>query len=384
MEFRLCTFNVENLFNRFDFTTLLDDAGDRPMPALIDFVSDFAQGDYARFNEFRQIVQRSRRSQELEKRQQAAEVMAEAKAQMYLVQEVDNFDALNRFTDGFLFEATRTAFPNRVLHEGNDTRGIDVAAFAVQDLPFYSRSHAWKRPEWVRESDSGEALLKRYPRASTQATQLQRQTHHHAAARIFRRDCLEIVLPVNGQLVTLFNCHFKSMGGNKDDGDGGVGLRQLEAITVREIIQRNFSDPAGALWAICGDLNDAQRHRKVSERENRDGSFDEDEISAPPSGQTETGLDPLLEDGFGVDISAQIPAAERWSHYFAKQRTKSQLDYIITSPALAEKLTGTPHFIRTGQPKRVPNTSDTPRLSRIGWDRPKASDHCPLVASFTF
>lgn len=376
MDLTLCTFNVENLFNRFDFSVLLDTDGDGHIPALVDFIADFAQGDYSRFNRFRDIVSRSRRSQDLAKREHTAKALAEASADIYLVQEVDDFNALNRFADAFLAAQAHQSFPNRVLHEGNDTRGIDVAAFSTRDLPFYSRSHAWKQPDWTRQSDSGRALLSQYAQANTAADHLIRHD-----GRIFRRDCLELALPTPAGLVTLFNCHFKSMSGAKSDG--GVGLRQLEAITVREIITRNFKDPANALWAICGDLNDSQRHRVVSKQRNRDGSFDERDVAASPSGQRETGLDPLLNDGFGINIADQLPPEERWSHYFAPARTKSQLDYIICSPALADRLSGPPRFIRSGQPTRVPNTQSIERFDGIGKDRPKASDHCPLVARFT-
>lgn len=376
MELRLCTFNVENLFNRFDFSVLLDRDGDGHLPALVDFIADFAQGDYSRFNTFRDIVARSRRSQDLAKREHTAKALAEARAHIYLVQEVDDFNALNRFADGFLIPQAHEAFPNRVLHEGNDTRGIDVAAFSSRDMPFYSRSHAWKEPDWLDTTENARTLLDRFARAGAAAEALRQRN-----GRIFRRDCLELALPTPAGLVTLFNCHFKSM--NRAKEDGGVGLRQLEAITVREIIARNFKDPANALWAICGDLNDAQRHRVVSAQENPDGRFDEREMPVPPSGQNESGLDPLLSDGFGVNIADRLPPEDRWSHYFVPARTKSQLDYIICSPALAEHLSAPPQFIRSGQPLRVPNTQNFERFDGIGWDRPKASDHSPLVATFS-
>lgn len=74
------------------------------------------------------------------------------------------------------------------------------------------------------------------------------------------------------------------------------------------------------------------------------------------------------------------------------EETHMPLDYVLLSPGLAD---ANPHpgveIIRRGLPYRVPldpraqdrsvatlsTTAD--RYPRVGWDRPKASDHCPVV-----
>ncbi|MCY4180352.1 MAG: hypothetical protein OXD48_08785, partial [Litoreibacter sp.] len=168
---------------------------------------------------------------------------------------------------------------------------------------------------------------------------------------------------------------FKSMGGGRT---ASIGTRQLEGIAVREIITRKFEGVANPLWAIVGDLNDYTGQIKVGKRLNDDGSFVE--TFEPVTG--DSGLDPLLGDGFGVNLVDQLPADSRWTHYFSAGRTKSQLDYIIASPALAAMQSGAPEIIRSGMPYRVPNSDGIKRYPRIGWDRPKASDHCPLVIEF--
>ena len=40
-----------------------------------------------------------------------------------------------------------------------------------------------------------------------------------------------------------------------------------------------------------------------------------------------------------------------------------------------------PEIIRAGQPFRTifPPGQEVERYPRVGWDRPKASDHCPVV-----
>lgn len=60
----------------------------------------------------------------------------------------------------------------------------------------------------------------------------------------------------------------------------------------------------------------------------------------------------------------------------------ARLDYIWLSPRLAEtNATHVPEIIRNGQPFRTvfPPGQEVERYPRTGWDRPKASDHCPVV-----
>jgi predicted extracellular nuclease len=209
--------------------------------------------------------------------------------------------------------------------------------------------------------------LELYPKAKAKQEKLKR-------TRLFRRDCLELETRLHDQTVTVFVCHFKSMGGGRDKS---MGMRQLEAITVREIINRKFQDPATALWAVIGDLNDYQLSIKVSSQADGNGEFAE-EIDFP----NESGVDPIIKDGFGFNTLELLPKEERWTHYYAGKRHKTQLDYIIASPALKERITNPPLVIRNGMPFRVPNSTDIQRYPRIGWDRPKASDHCPVVVEF--
>ena len=111
------------------------------------------------------------------------------------------------------------------------------------------------------------------------------------------------------------------------------------------------------------------------------------------------GLDPLFGD-FAVNPVAALPARERWTSYFrqlplngrAADAQHVQLDYILLSPALvAAHPEPRVELLRRGLPYRVPLDPADPdrsiahlstradRYPRVGWDRPKASDHCPLV-----
>lgn len=371
-KFRLCSFNIENLFTRFDFSAFSDPDAARYLSPIVQFYGDFGDDDLSKFDAFKRMVETAAISQDDDKRQQTALAIAEADAHLYCLQEVEGFDPLSRFLDAYVKKTMGESFHNRVLHEGNDVRGIDVAAISVRKFPFYSRSHAWLTGSVIDDTETGKALLDAYPLAKTRARSLR-------ASRVFRRDCLELELAVGDETLSLFNCHFKSMGGR--DAEKSLATRQTEAILVRELITRKFADPATALWAVCGDLNDALDYRFVSSVQEADGSFKETRKDKPPSGEEGSGVAPLLEDGFGINLVAALPEADRWTHYYAGGRSKTQLDYIIVSPALADRVRGTPEIIRAGMPHRVPNLA-TARYPRIGWDRPKASDHCPVVVEF--
>jgi len=369
IKLRLATFNIENLFTRFDFNAFLKGPRSREaryLDPITQFLGEYGDGDLTQFEDFRQLVRTASIAQDDDKRQHTALALAALQADVVALQEVDSADALRRFLRAYYGKLGEKAYRHVVLHEGNDRRGIDVAAISHPDWPVYTRSHADLTPAWVDNTDTGRDLLAHYTAAKDTFDDIRRQ-------RIFRRDCLEIVL--SKAPVTVFNCHFKSMGGGRDKS---LGMRQLEAITVREIITRKFDDPAAALWAVVGDLNDYTQVTKVRKRLDDAGRRIE-EIDRPER----SGVDPLLDDGFGVNLVDALPESDRWTHYYAAEQHKTQLDYIIASPALAEKMKGTPQIVRAGMPWRVPNCEDVARYPRIGWDRPKASDHCPVVAEFS-
>ncbi|UWR21849.1 endonuclease/exonuclease/phosphatase family protein [Sulfitobacter sp. S190] len=369
MRLRLCTFNIENLFLRHDFDAFSDRGDERYLDPVALFYAPYGNGDLSKFEQFKRTVETAAIAQADDFRQHTALAMIAADADVYCLQEVDNFTALQRFLRAYYTKAGGDSLPHRVLQEGNDFRGIDVAALGARNYPFYARSHATLTPAWLDDEPTGEALLAQYDAARVLAGKMR-------GKRIFRRDCLEIVLDMRGTPVTVFNCHFKSMGSGEDKGHA---MRQLEALTVREIINRKFPDPAQALWAVVGDLNDAQEHIFVSRTEGRPETIRD---YAPSGNRTGSGVDPLLDGGFGINLAQSLDPIDRWSQFYANGPTKSQLDYIIASPALAEMVSEAPRFIREGQPYRVPNTDDINRYPRVGWDRPKASDHCPLVVAF--
>ena len=98
------------------------------------------------------------------------------------------------------------------------------------------------------------------------------------------------------------------------------------------------------------------------------------------------GLAPLLDWDACEDLFARVPDfANRWTHYWVGGDQHRQLDYILASRALGARNAATlPRAIRRGMPYRagLPYRADPyacERYPRVGWDRPKASDHCPVV-----
>lgn len=377
MKLTLATFNIENLFTRFDFSAFTDPKAAAHLPSVVQFYANFGDGDLSRFEEFKHLVQGAAVAQDDDKRQHTALALAEADADIVCLQEVDSLSALARFQKAYLSKVGIETWSQLVLHEGNDPRGIDVAAMARKKYPVMSRSHAPMTGAALDDTESGRALLERFSLAKAEAV-------GHRSKRVFRRDCLELEILVRNSTrsvdrrVSLFVCHFKSMSGGRTES---IGVRQMEAVAVREIITRKFEGTGenAPLWAVLGDLNDYRQILKVRQARDADGRFIENLEVLEQDGPS--GIDPLVYDGFGVNLLGTLPDETRWTHYYAGERHKTQLDYIIASPALAAMMEGKPQVVRTGMPFRVPNL-DTQRFPRVGWDRPKASDHCPVRVEF--
>jgi predicted extracellular nuclease len=208
---------------------------------------------------------------------------------------------------------------------------------------------------------------------------------HHLDDKIFKRDCLELDLRIGGKPFTLYVTHLKSMGGPRDGVDGRqstMPVRRAETLAIRRIIENRFG--AGQTdsknFAICGDMNDYQERVDVIGTRRSGYRFDHQTEEA-------SALDVFSGDGFAENVVKRREALDRWTLYHARgpqEQWLCQLDYIWLSPSLAQANTSAiPEIIRAGQPFRTifPPGQEVERYPRTGWDRPKASDHCPLVIS---
>ncbi len=366
MSLRLATFNVENLMNRFDFSGFRNQLNEDRTLALFDIRTE---------SEYRMLEQARVIAHSDDTRQLTALAIAATRADIICLQEVDNIEALKAFEYGYLFKMIGEGYRQKYTSAGNDSRGIDVAVMMRAET-------AHGQPiELVRMTSHAYVTFEQFGLHTPELASF----GHGPSDRIFRRDCLEVDLKVGSLPLTLYLVHFKSMGPPRDGFDGRqatMPLRNAEAKAVRRIIEERFGkDHAGAKrWAVCGDLNDYRERLLVSGDAHSGYRFE------PVSGERSC-LDLLTADGFCENVVERRPQMDRWTLYHTRgpqERHLCQLDYILLSPELARRnATAVPDIVRNGQPFRTPFPAgqEVERFPRVGWDRPKASDHCPVVVS---
>ena len=102
--------------------------------------------------------------------------------------------------------------------------------------------------------------------------------------------------------------------------------------------------------------------------------------------QGRTGIDELVGWEAVVNVVDRLPEEEQWTHFFKGNArcpippSYHQLDYLLLSKTLAEANPGEPTIVRKGMPKRADRYTG-PRFDGIGKDKPKDSDHCPVVVT---
>jgi endonuclease/exonuclease/phosphatase family metal-dependent hydrolase len=363
MRLRICTFNIENLASRHSF-------GPKQRPETGPALSLFDVPEA----EAREVVQRSVAvALEDDKRELCALAIAETRADVLLLQEVDNLGVLQPFFANYVHRLGDIRYAHYKLIDGNDPRGIDVAFAARIDLVENKKqvravSH---QERTFGELDVYTDDLKAFGIAPDDL--------------VFNRDCLEVTVDLGGTEIVFYLCHFKAIADREDGRTATRPIRDAEARAVKRIVMNRFGDRwREANWVIGGDLND------FLETIGPGGAV----MPALPSG-----LDALFDD-FAVNPVMALPPSERWTFYFRQcaegdlpaEEQHSQLDYLLLSPALAAANPDlNPELIRRGLPYRVPVDPAGPdrsiaylstrgdRYPRVGWDRPKASDHCPLV-----
>ena len=355
MSIRIATFNVENLIRRFS-------AGrDRRTGA---WIPDPAVGlfDHETEAEGRLIERALQVAISDDQRQLTAQSIRDCDADVLALQEVDGLEVLRWFHDRYLARALDEPYEHFALLEGNDRRGIDVAVASRRGLPIRVMSNATLT---YRDLDLFDDDLRRWGVT--------------ADDRIFKRDALEVEVETPEGVLTLWICHFKSM---TEGRDRTMAVRRAEARAVRRLVETKFgARTAEANWMILGDFNDHRDKLRLVRGEGGtlDAVFERVETS---------GLDPFHADRFAQDLVERLPPIERWTHHWAEGRELSALDHVFVSPALAKaNPEARPTVIRAGLPYRVatermrPTPKSFERYPRVGFDRPKASDHCPVAVT---
>ena len=314
---KVATFNVENLFARFQFK--------RNITNFEKIIRDGWTVNHVYFS-----IHNDR------EKKITSDAINALDADIIGLQEVENLDTLRKFRTDYL--GGRKSYPYTVVLDGNDPRRIDVA------------------------------VLSRYPVTNI-------QTHaplwsSELGWYVFSRDCLvvDIELP-GGMTLTLFVNHLKSMLDKNDSKNGRRNTRrkrEIQSQRVREIVTSRFGSQAGTHpFIILGDFND----------------YMESDAQGDP------GIGDLVEWDQVVNVVDRMPEEERWTHYFKGSSgvpaAYRQLDYLLLSKSLAESNTQPPYIERRGMPKRATRYGGD-RFSGVGTNKPKASDHCPLVMELKF
>ena len=300
------TFNLNNLFSRFNFRAEVDDdlGGDGP---ALEATYTFDDPTEVRLRRYRGSLVRGKSA---DGRQHVAQrllgthpdIVTEPPAvDVWALQEVEDIDTL-RF---FAAEDLNGAYPHMVLIEGNDPRLIDLAV--ISKLP---------------------------PGA---VTSWQHIVHPSVPSeRVFGRDLLEVeVLTADRgeRLFTVFNNHLKShfVPFDEDQQAGAEAAnrrRRQQAETIARIVGERHGP--GSRFVITGDMNDPPTSADLAPL-----------IGAPDLGLANGLREPIETRPAKTDTPPPTTAA--WTHRFKESGQPADYelyDHIWLSPALAERQIG--------------------------------------------
>lgn len=295
MEITVGTFNLNNLFSRFNFRARVDEIPEEERDITVSF--EFTErGDYW----FRTFRGRLIDPMPEEQRRQLAARIVGMDVDVLAVQEVEDVEALrdfNRFHLGGLY-------PHAVLIEGNDPRFIDVA------------------------------VLSKLPLGG--ATSWQHEVHPEDPTRpVFARDLLQVEVFNESRsrlLFTLFNTHLTSQYVSFGDeplaaAAAKTARRRRQAETVARVVAAQLRPDSP--FVVLGDMNDTPTSEALEPL--ADGPLGlADGLSAPEETRPSKPDDPP-------------PPSAAWTHRFKEsgQPARYELfDQVWLSPSLVSKQTG--------------------------------------------
>ena len=255
-EIRVATYNVHNLFN---------DRVDGPNVG----------GEEIRYTPSAAAYER--------KLARLADALGELRADVVVLQEVENQSTLEQLADQ---APLRGRYPNALLVEGNDLRGIDVGVLSRLRVDRH-RTHRNDRFSLV-DSTGGESYR-------------------------YARDCLEVHLMAGDRRLIVLAVHFKSH--RDDDPDH----RLAEAQHTRLIADRLAEQHADAAVVIAGDFNDPP------------GSDTLAALGAVP------GYDAPAAVGY-ASVGAWLRSEEQWTTVDPATGRGTLFDDLLVSPALYDAL----------------------------------------------
>lgn len=198
-----------------------------------------------------------------------ADVLIELNPDVAILTEVENDDVL-----AALNAKLGNAYANTELIEGNDPRGVDIAA--LSKYPF-EKTVSHKDENFVQNGTQGPNYQ-------------------------FARDCVEFHMTFNDRPIVLLGVHYRSKG-PPDDAD----KRLAEAQKTRSIADGLIAGNAELGVVVLGDFNDLSSSLP----------FQAIEGSAPKF----------------IDVATSVPEADRWTFDF--MGTKELIDHQMVNPIMA-------------------------------------------------
>jgi hypothetical protein len=297
MEVSVGTFNLNNLFSRFNFRARVEalPEEERDVTVSFEFTED---GDYW----FRTFRGRLIQPMPIEQAQTLAGRIQTMDLDVIAVQEVEDIEALRDFNREFL----GGLYANAVLVEGNDPRFIDVGVLSKADFPIGA------------------------------VTSWQHRVHpQDPSRRVFSRDLLEVEIldrRRTRRLFTVYNNHLKSqfvMPG--DDPAVATPAANLQRTRQAEVVARIVEERMrpDSRFLVLGDMNDTPESQPL-------------QALFTPALRLVNGLaDP--EETRPAKADQPPPASEAWTHRFKEGGLPARyelFDQIWLSPSLAGRQTG--------------------------------------------
>lgn len=304
MSITVGTFNLNNLFSRFNFQA---EIGQAPAEDLGGITLTFDQDQFQARTFMGRLVRAKDADDSIEVARRIREIM---NVDVLAVQEVEHIDILRQFNRDFL----GGLYPHVILIEGNDRRLIDVGILSKLPVgPIVSHQTAVHPDE--------------------------------PNTRVFSRDLLqvEIMKPNGKKLFNLYNTHLKShfVAIGQDPVQGAIqanARRRRQAETIARIISR--MERPNSSFLLVGDMNDPPDSVSLSPMLTVDGqllvnALENPQETRPPKAETQ---------GQGPG-----PQSSVWTHRFnppGPEFPEYQLiDQIWVSQQLAPRL-GAAHIDR--------------------------------------
>lgn len=253
-------------------------------------------------------------------------VMRDVDADILAVVEAESRPVLKAMNDMVLAEVGGLPYPNLMIIDGNDERGIDVGIMTKSGYDIgLMRSH-------VHEQNGD-------------------------GNRVFSRDCPEYqILTPSGETIWVLPNHFKSKFGGDDPVSRARREKQSQA--VARYYNRLISEGIQNI-IILGDFNDTP-------------------TSAPLQSLLQTNLKDISEHPSFTDFQFRANNGNRGIGTYGLGNDNSKIDYLLLSPALFQRVTNGGIFRKGAWPgTRVKRWDTYPELVR---EVHAASDHHAIFA----